>query len=76
MASVKKQSIARMNGEPALTIGIFKTQDANLVAVADELDQAVDKLRQAIATRGGDPRDFGKRQLREKLAECGQAHHH
>jgi multidrug efflux pump subunit AcrB len=44
----EEDSIARVNGEPALTIGIFKTQDANLVAVADELDQAVDKLRQQL----------------------------
>jgi hydrophobe/amphiphile efflux-1 (HAE1) family protein len=44
----EEQSIARINGVPALTINIFKTQDANLVAVGDEMTQAIDKLRQQL----------------------------
>ena len=44
----EEQSIGRVNGQPALTIGIFKTQDANLVAVGDAVVQAVDKLRQQL----------------------------
>jgi len=44
----EEQSISRINGEPALTLSIFKTQDANLVAVADELVQTIDKLRKQL----------------------------
>jgi hydrophobic/amphiphilic exporter-1 (mainly G- bacteria), HAE1 family len=44
----EEQSIGRVNGQPALTIGIFKTQDSNLVAVGEAVEQAVAKLREQL----------------------------
>ena len=44
----EEQSIARVNGQPALTISVFKTQDANLVAVGEEVAAAVEKLRKQL----------------------------
>ncbi len=44
----EEQSIGRVNGEPALTLSIFKTQEANLVAVGEELARAVEKLRKQL----------------------------
>ena len=42
------QSIGRINGQPALTINVFKTQDANLVVVGDEVAKAVENLRKQL----------------------------
>jgi len=44
----EEQSIGRVNGQPALTLNIFKTQDANLVAVGDEVAKTVAKLRKEL----------------------------
>ncbi len=44
----EEQSIARVNGQPALTLGVFKTQDANLVAVGEETAKAVESLRKQL----------------------------
>jgi hydrophobe/amphiphile efflux-1 (HAE1) family protein len=44
----EEQSIGRINGQPALTVGIFKTQDANLVAVGEEVGKTIEKLRQQM----------------------------
>lgn len=44
----EEQSMSRVNGQPALTLNIFKTQDANLVAVANELNIAVAGLRKLL----------------------------
>ena len=34
--------------QPALTLNIFKTQDSNLVAVGDQVAQAVEQLRKVL----------------------------
>jgi hydrophobic/amphiphilic exporter-1 (mainly G- bacteria), HAE1 family len=44
----EEQSIGRINGQPALTLNIFKTQDANLVAVGDGVAKAVEQLRKQL----------------------------
>ncbi|MEO7108645.1 MAG: efflux RND transporter permease subunit, partial [Rhodoferax sp.] len=44
----EEQSIGRINGQPALTVSVFKTQDANLVAVGDDVDKAVEGLRKQL----------------------------
>ncbi|MBL0077316.1 MAG: efflux RND transporter permease subunit [Rhodocyclaceae bacterium] len=44
----EEQSIGRINGQPALTLNIFKTQDSNLVAVGDQVAQAVEQLRKVL----------------------------
>lgn len=47
-AEREEQSISRVNGQPALTLNVFKTQDANLVAVANELNATVSGLRKML----------------------------
>jgi hydrophobe/amphiphile efflux-1 (HAE1) family protein len=44
----EQQSIGRINGRPGLTLNIFKTQEANLVAVGEELDKAMTQLRRSL----------------------------
>ena len=44
----EEQSIGRINGQPALTLNVFKTQDANLVAVGDEVAKAIAGLRKEL----------------------------
>ncbi|MCF8168892.1 MAG: efflux RND transporter permease subunit [Rhodoferax sp.] len=44
----EEQSIGRVNGQKALTIGIFKTQDANLVAVGEEVAKTMERLRKQL----------------------------
>jgi len=42
------QSIGRVNGEPALTVSVFKTQEANLVAVGDEVAKTMERMRKQL----------------------------
>jgi hydrophobe/amphiphile efflux-1 (HAE1) family protein len=44
----EEQSVGRVNGQPALTIGIFKTQDANLVEVGDAVTKTMENLRKQL----------------------------
>ncbi len=44
----EEQSIGRINGQPALTLNVYKTQDANLVEVGDQVAQAIAKLRKVL----------------------------
>jgi hydrophobe/amphiphile efflux-1 (HAE1) family protein len=44
----EEQSVGRVNGQPALTIGVFKTQDANLVEVGDAVTKTMDGLRKQL----------------------------
>ncbi len=44
----EEQSIGRINGQPALTLNIFKTQDANLVSVGEDIAKAVAQLRKEL----------------------------
>jgi len=44
----EEDSIGRVNGEPALTLNIFKTQDANLVQVGDDVALAIERLRKEL----------------------------
>jgi HAE1 family hydrophobic/amphiphilic exporter-1 len=44
----EEQSMGRVNGQPALTIGIFKTQDANLVEVGEAVTKTMDGLRKQL----------------------------
>ena len=44
----EEQSIGRINGQPALTLNVYKTQDANLVAVGDGVAKAVEQLRKQL----------------------------
>ena len=58
----EEQSIGRINGQPALTINVFKTQDANLVAVGDEVAKAVEALRKQL------PQDVELRAISENAS--------
>jgi multidrug efflux pump subunit AcrB len=42
------ESIARINGQPAVTFNIFKQQDANLVATGDGIKAAAEELRKTL----------------------------
>ncbi len=44
----EEQSMGRVNGQPALTIGIFKTQDANLVEVGEAVTKTMAGLRKQL----------------------------
>ena len=44
----ERETIGRINGQPGLTLQVFKTQDANLVAVGAEVNKAVDQLRKEL----------------------------
>ena len=44
----EEQSVGRVNGQPALTIGVFKTQDANLVEVGDAVTKTMEGLRKQL----------------------------
>lgn len=41
-------SIARINGQPAVSFNIFKQQDANIVATGDAIKDAMDELRKVL----------------------------
>ena len=41
-------SIGRVNGQPALTLNVFKTQDANLVAVGEDVAKTIAQLRKQL----------------------------
>jgi hydrophobe/amphiphile efflux-1 (HAE1) family protein len=41
-------SIARINGQPAVTFNVYKQQDANIVATGDAVKQAMDELKKAL----------------------------
>lgn len=43
-------SISRVNGEPALTIGVTKTPDGNTVAVSQEVQKALPDLESALGS--------------------------
>ncbi|NWG75784.1 MAG: efflux RND transporter permease subunit, partial [Rubrivivax sp.] len=42
------ESIARVNGEPALNFNVYKQQDANIVATGDAVKAALDELRKTL----------------------------
>lgn len=44
----EEQSIGRINGQPGLTLNVYKTQDSNLVAVGDGVAKAVEQLRKQL----------------------------
>ena len=44
----EEQSVGRVNGQPALTIGVFKTQDVNLVEVGDAVTKTMEGLRKQL----------------------------
>ena len=44
----ERDSIARINGQPAVSFNIFKQQDANIVATGDAVKGAVDELRKTL----------------------------
>ncbi len=41
-------SLARINGEPAINFNVFKQQDANVVAVGEAVKQATDEIRKSL----------------------------
>ncbi len=55
----EEQSIGRINGQPGLTLNVYKTQDANLVAVGDEVIRVVGELQKQL------PADVEIRQISE-----------
>ena len=63
----EEQSVGRINGQPALTINVFKTQDANLVAVGDEVAATMAKLRKEL------PADVEIRSISENSVYVKQA---
>jgi multidrug efflux pump subunit AcrB len=42
------ESIARVNGEPAVNFNVYKQQDANIVATGDAVKTALDELRKTL----------------------------
>ncbi len=48
-ARPSRESIARLNGAPALGLNIFKVQGSNVVAVGDGVREAMEELRRAPA---------------------------
>ena len=42
------ESISRVNGQPGLTLDVFKTQDANLVATGIEVEKAMAQLKKEL----------------------------
>ena len=44
----ERDSIARINGQPAVTFNIFKQQDANIVATGDAVKEAMEELRKTL----------------------------
>ncbi len=47
-AEAERQSITRINGQPAIGVWIFKAQDANIVEVGRQLKVAADDLRKQL----------------------------
>ena len=41
-------SVARINGSPAVTFNVFKQQDANIVATGDAVKEAMEELRKQL----------------------------
>jgi multidrug efflux pump subunit AcrB len=41
-------SLARVNGQPAIVFNVFKQQDANIVAAGDAVKKAMDEVRQQL----------------------------
>ena len=44
----ERDSIARINGSPAVTFNIFKQQDANIVATGDAVKEAMEEIRRGL----------------------------
>jgi len=44
----ERDSIARINGQPAVSFNIFKQQDANIVATGDAVTEAIEELRKTL----------------------------
>jgi hydrophobe/amphiphile efflux-1 (HAE1) family protein len=44
----EEQSIGRINGQAALTMSVFKAQDANLVAVGEEVTRTITRLQRQL----------------------------
>jgi multidrug efflux pump subunit AcrB len=44
----EQDSIARINGQPAVSFNIFKQQDANIVKTGDAVKEAMDELRKTL----------------------------
>ena len=44
----ERDSIARINGSPAVTFNIFKQQDANIVATGDAVKEAMEDIRKTL----------------------------
>ncbi len=65
----EEDSIGRVNGQPALTLNVFKTQDANLVAVGDEVAKTIEKLRKEL------PQDVEIRSIAENSTNVKNALH-
>jgi len=55
----EEESIGRINGQPALTLNIFKTQDSNLVAVGEDIVKVAQELQKQL------PADVEIRPIRE-----------
>jgi len=44
----ERDSVARINGSPAVTFNVFKQQDANIVATGDAVKEAMEELRKQL----------------------------
>ncbi|NCT85363.1 MAG: efflux RND transporter permease subunit [Comamonadaceae bacterium] len=44
----EQDSIARINGQPAVSFNVFKQQDANIVATGDAIKDAMEELRKVL----------------------------
>ncbi len=42
------ESLSRVNGQPAVTLSVFKQQDANIVATGSAIQQAAEELRKTL----------------------------
>jgi hydrophobe/amphiphile efflux-1 (HAE1) family protein len=47
-AERERQSLSRVNGQPAIGVSVFKSQDANIVEVGQELKYAAESIRKQL----------------------------
>jgi CzcA family heavy metal efflux pump len=63
----EEQSIGRINGQPGLTLNLFKTQESNLVAVGEDIVKAAQELQKHL------PADVEIRQIKDSARDVKNA---
>ena len=67
-------SLARINGQRAVSFNVFKQQDANIVDTGDAIKEAMDELRKTLPAGRRAAADLRRQRLREELAAGPAAH--